>query len=260
MHLARPVLRVLIVSVAVSAWTLALSSETRANRAPLLGSGVTLPGGTRSSVTSVGGMIVAVPTDSVPCTQTATFDDLAGADGTDYDGLVWSGGLMFAERFAGQTLSYSDVFDVVSGVPLDPLTPQPGLPGQNLVVFDYTTNVLAGLGRLGFPDFDAMGEGAMSVYFPIPQSRVSFQLVGGNGGSATLSFYRADGSLIDNVVVNGLAELYYGFRTADGSSSIAGILIQNTDPSGIGLDNVCYSGGSVGTHTVSWGGLKVLYR
>jgi hypothetical protein len=260
MHLARPILRVLTLIVAVSASTFVLSGNARANRVPLLGSGATVPGGTSSSFTSARGMIVAVDPDSVPCTQTATFDDLDGGDGTNYDGLVWSGGLMFAERFAGQTLSYSDVFDVVSGTPINPLTPQVGLPAQNLVVFDYTTNVLSGLGPLGFSDFDAIGEGAMAVYFPLPQSRVSFQLVGGNGGSATVGFYRADGSLIDNVVVSGLAELYYGFGTANGSTSIAGILIQNTDPSGIGLDNVCYSGGSVGTHTVSWGGLKVLYR
>jgi hypothetical protein len=262
MHLARRILRVLPSLAAVSALTFALSGTAHADRLPLVGSGIPAPGGTITSVTPVGGMIVAVDPHTVPCTQIATFSDVLGGDtpGTNYDGLVLSGGLLFAERFAGQTLGYSGDFDVVSGIPIGPLTLQVGTPGQNLDVFAYTTNVLAGLGHLGYPDIDAIGEGAIAMYFPSPQSRVSFELVGGNGGSATLGFYRADGSLIDNVVVSGLADLEYGFATSDATRIISGILIQNTDPSGIGVVNVCHDEGVVNARSVTWGNLKSLYR
>src|SRR5262249_52554772 len=237
------------------------SGAARADRLPLLGPGQ--PASVRTtSVTTFSHVIVPVDPDSVPCTVLATFDDLQGGDnpGTNYDGIIQYGGLSFAERFTGQTLSSNGEFDVVSGTPTSPLALQVGAPGQNLDVFTYVTNVLAGLGNIGYPDLDAIGEGAISIYFPIAQSRVSFELVGGNGGSATLGFYRADGSLIDDVVVTGLAESRYGFATADGLRSIKGILIQNTDPSGIAIDNVCHDEGPTGSRAVSWSRIKRLYR
>jgi len=262
MHLAQNILRVLISLVAASALTFALSGAASADRLPLLGSGTTAPGGTTPSITAADGMIVTIDPLLVPCTQMVTFDDVLGGDtpGTSYDSFVWSGGMKFAERFLGQTLSSSGEFDVVSGIPIDPLTLQVGTPGQNLDVFAYNTNVLTGLGHLGYPDMDAIGEGSIAMYFPVPQSRVSFQLVGGNGGSATLGFYRTDGSVIDPVAVSGLAELEYGFATADATPSIAGILIQNTDPSGMGVVNICHDGGVVSSRSVTWGSIKTLYR
>ncbi len=262
MHLAQRIFRILTSLAAVSALTFALSGTAHADRLPLLGSGTTAPSGTTSSVTPVGSMIVAVDPTSVPCIQIATFNDVLGGEtpGANYDGLVWSGGLQFAERFMGQIVSYSGDFDVVQEIPISPLTLQVGTPGQNLDVFAYTSNVLTGLGHLGYPDLDAIGEGSIAMYFPSPQSRVSFKLVGGNGGAATLGFYRADGSLIDNVVVSGLADLGYGFATSDGTPSISGILIQNTDPSGIGVVDICYDGGIVNSRSVTWGNIKRLYR
>lgn len=262
MHLAQSIFRVLTSLTAVSALTCALSGTAHADRLPLLGSGARAPSATTSSLTAGEGMIVAIDPSSVPCIQIVTFSDVRGGEnpGTSYDGLVWSGGLQFAERFMGQTVSYSGDFDVVSGIPISPLILQVGTPGQNLDVFAYTTNVLAGLGHLGYPDMDAIGEGSIAMYFPSPQSRVSFQLVGGNGGSATLGFYRADGSLIDNVVVSGLADLDYGFATSNGTLSISGILIQNTDPSGIGVVNICHDGDIVNSRSMSWGNIKRLYR
>ena len=262
MHLARSSFRVLNSVAVVSALTFALAGMAHADRTPLVGLGTTTSSGTPSSVTPTGGLIVAVDPVTVPCLQIATFSDVLGGDspGTNYDGLLFSGGLQFAERFMGQTLGSSGDFDLVSGSPVSPLTLQVGSAGQNLDVFAYTTNVLAGLGHLGFPDLDAIGEGSIAIYFPYPQSRVSFQLVGGNGGSATLSFFRMNGTLIDNVVVSGLADLGYGFATADDSPTISGILIQNTDPSGIGVVNICHDGGITGTRSVTWGNIKALYR
>lgn len=262
MRLARNTIGILTTVAAVSALVSTFAGTACADRTPLVGTGVRIVGGSVSSVTSINQLIVSLDPSDVPCTQLASFNDVLGGDtpGTNYDGLIWSGGMQFAERFTGQTLSYGGDFDVVTGTPSFPLALQVGAPGQNLDVFAYLGNVLAGLGPVGYPDIDAIGEGSIAMYFPLPQSRVSFQLVGGNGGAATLSFYRADGSLIDVVDVSGLADLDYGFATADATPSIAGILVQNTDPSGIGVVNICHDGDVVNTHSMSWGNIKTLYR
>jgi hypothetical protein len=248
---------------ALLALVCALPGIAGADRLPLIGSGAVAPltGGSINHLTNF--LIVPVDPDSVPCPQSATFNSLPGGEnpGANYDDIIQSGGLYFAERFVGQTLSYNGDFDVISGIPTNPLSLQAGASGQNLNVLLYTTsNVLGGLGNLGYPDLDAIGEGSIAISFPTPQSRVSFEIVGGNGGSATLGFYGANGSLLDNVVVSGLAEIRYGFATADGERSIAGILIQSTDPSGIGVDNICHDGGVTSPHAATWGRLKTLYR
>jgi hypothetical protein len=208
------------------------------------------------------GEIQLVDPATLNCVQTTTFDDIAGglAPGTNYDVLLPSVGVIFGERFQGQTLGFAGDFDVISGSPSNPLTPQAGSPGQNLNVFDYSTNVLTGLGPLGFPDFNAIGEGSISMYFTTPQSQFGFSLVGGDGGSATLDFYRADGSLIDTITLSGLANLSYGFARTGGIQDISGVLIQNNDGAGIGLDNVCHDVPVVPTKAASWGQLKSVYR
>ena len=262
MHLARRIHRLTFSLSTISALTFSLSGPAHADRLPLVGSNPSGHDGSPGSVNPGTGMIIPIDPLQVPCQEIANFDDLDGGPtpGVNYDDVVASGGLQFAERFLGQTLGSTGDFDAVSGIPSDPLTLQVGGAGQNLDVFAYTSNVLAGLGPLAYPDIDAIGEGSIAIRFPSPQSLVSFSLVGGNGGSATLSFYRADGSLIDDVVVSGLADLSYGFATADASPSISGILIQTTDPSGIGVDDICHNGGIVATRSATWGRIKTLYR
>ena len=178
---------------------------------------------------------------SLTGTEIVTFDDLAGggAPGTNYDAIVASNGVALGERFVGQTLSYVGDSDKLGGLPSGPLTLKAGAPGQNLNVFFYTTsNVLTGLGHLGFPDFNAIGEGAFAFTFSSDQSQFGFQLVGGNGGNAFIDFFRADGSLIDSVTVSGLTDAYYGFSREGGVKDIRGISIWNDDGGGIGFDNL----------------------
>ena len=262
MHLAKNAFRNLFGFVAVSALVSALAAPAAAERNPL---NVDVPPGAPvvhpASISSHGEVYVVDPA-TLTCTQTTTFDDVPGgpAPGFSYDGIFASVGVFFAERFVGQTLSYAGNFDVISGSPSNPLALQPGASGQNLNVFNFSTNVLDGLGPLGFPNFDSIGEGAMAMYFSAGQSQFSFQLVGGDAGSATLDFYRADGSLIDTIVLSGLANSTYGFQRLGGVPDIAGVLIQNTDPAGIGLDNVCHDVAVVSTQAASWGNIKSLYR
>jgi hypothetical protein len=238
----------------------ALAGTAAADRIPLVGSAPTA--NIQPSAASATGLVTVVDPTTLGCVHIATFDDVSGAGvtGMNYDGTFSSMGVNFAERFVGQTLSYAGNFDVISGTPGNPLVLQAGLPGQNLDVFSYVTNVLAGLGQLGYPDFDAIGEGSIAMSFTLGQAQISLDVVGGNGGSATLDFYRGDGSLIDTVVLSGLADHSYGFKKSDGIPDIKGIVIQSTDPSGFGIDNVCHDVISDKTHSNTWGTLKTLYR
>jgi len=259
MHLARRLPWVLAYAVAITSVAV-LAGAAFADREPLLGTEA--PSTVPSVIESETGLIVTVLPESVSCATNANFEDVPGGDppGVNYDFPVWSNGTLFAERFLGQSVSSFGDYDVISGTPTNPLTPQEGAAGQNVNVFNYVSNVLTGLGHLGFADIDAIGEGSIAVYFPTSQARIALDLVGGNGGSATLSFYRTDGTLIDIVQVTGLGEFRYGFATGDLSNSIAGILIQTTDPSGVGIDNVCHEGTVVPARALSWGSLKTRYR
>ncbi len=59
---------------------------------------------------------------SITGTGFVNFEDLAhvAAPGTNYNGIFASGGTQFAERFVGQTLSFSGSFDVLSGCSQQP--------------------------------------------------------------------------------------------------------------------------------------------
>jgi len=260
MHRAMSPTRSLVEVVVVLALVLAIPSASVAAESPILGP-VFVPTPARSVSTT--GLVAVVDPASLSCVQTTTFDDVpgGGAPGTNYDGIFASVGVYFSERFVGQTIGYSGDFDVVTGAPSSPLFPQVGLPGQNLNVFIHiASQVLTGLGPLGFPDFNSIGEGSVAMYFPLGQSELGFQLVGGNAGTATIDFYRSNGSLIDTIVLSGLAETSYGFSRVGGMPDIAGVLIQTDDPAGIGIDNVCHDVGVVPTRTTTWGKMKALYR
>lgn len=176
-------------------------------------------------------------------TQLITFDDVTGgaAPGTNYDGILVSGGASFAERFVGQSNTPSGDFDVLSGAPSGPLALAVGAAGENLNVFENGgSQVLTGLGPLGFPNFDAIGEGSIAVLFANDQSEFGFQLVGGDLGTATIDFFRRDGSLIERIVLSSLSNSFYGFSRDGGLADIAGISIFNNDLGGIGFDNLKY--------------------
>lgn len=263
MPLARRLLRILASIIATAALAQAASASPIAppgDLRPLLG--YDAPRHDTPTLTNATGLIVTVNPDSVSCITKANFEDVVGgeAPGMSYDVPLWSGGVLFGERFLGQSIGYSGLYDVITGTPSNPLQIQAGAVGQNLSVFAYVTNVLTGLGNLGWPDIDAIGEGSIAIALPVNQSRIALDLVGGNGGDAVLSFYRADGTLIDALTVSGLGEFRYGFATGDLSNSIAGILITTTDPSGIGIDNVCHEGTVVPARALSWGTLKTRYR
>lgn len=181
--------------------------------------------------------------DTLAGTQRVDFDDLTGGPdpGTQYAATFVSRGVGFGERFAGQAVTPAfGRFDQLAGLPAGGvLTLLAGAAAQNLSVANYRgSNTLAGLGPLGYPSFSAQGEGAFALLFSSDQSEFGFQLVGGNGGSATIDFFRADGSLIHTYTATNLAEAYYGFAREGGVRDIRGISVWNTDPGGMGIDNI----------------------
>ena len=189
------------------------------------------------------GSIEEVDPATIPCDSVADLEDvLGGGDaGINYDGILVSGGLQFAERFTGQTLSFSGNFDVLTGSPSGPLALQTGDPNENVGVLLSGSQIVVGQGPLGHPDWDAVGEGSVAVLFPTFQSQFKLDIVGaGGGGSATLNFFKADGSLLGTVVISPPANQTYGFRHSGGIREIAGFSIHNSDPGGKGNDNKCY--------------------
>jgi hypothetical protein len=187
--------------------------------------------------------IIEVDYFSLTGSELIDFSGLAGgaAPGTNYDGIIDLDGASFAERFAGQTLSFSGNSDVLGGAPVGGLSLQTGEAGQNLNIFDFggsNGNVLTGLGVLGFPSFDAIGEGAIAILFDNDQTEFGFESVGGDLGDATFDFWARDGSLLGSINPTGLGTNYFGFL--GDSTNIAGISIWNTDPAGIGFDNIIF--------------------
>ena len=122
----------------------------------------------------------------------------------------------------------------------NPLALQVGAANQNInVVIDSGSNVVDGLGPLGYPNFNAMGEGSIAVLFDAYQFELGFTVVGIDGeGDMTVNFFAHDGSLIDTKVVSlPSGSQTFAFRRAGNVRGIAGISIHNDDPAGIGYDN-----------------------
>jgi hypothetical protein len=188
---------------------------------------------------------------TLTCSDVIDFDGLSEGS---YDAVIDLEGASFAERFAGQSLTYSGNFDVLSAVPSDPLTLQVGEASKNIhILHGSYPSVVDGLGPLGFPHMDAIGEGAIAALFDIGQFEVGFQIVGANaGGSVTVNFFRSDGSLIHTSVFQS-ADGVFAFRRSGNVRDIAGMSIHNDDPWGIGYDNfvMCLAQPGVEPKTVS---------
>ena len=181
------------------------------------------------------------------------FDDGTGFEGANYEGVVTNGlGLLFGERFAGQSVgngtnqSGNGVHDVIGGDPSGGLNPVAGAAFQNSVVGDTTPfggsgHAIGGLSSVGWPDFQAIGEGAMCVLFEVDQPDVGFGVFGDTGpGDLRIAFFARDGSVLGSVTIDEVSNGSYGFATDDGSASIAGILLTNTEDEGIAYDNIRY--------------------
>jgi hypothetical protein len=222
------------------------------------------------SATSLPAQISRVDYTSLTGTQSISFASVPGgaAPGTNYDSLIFVNGVAFGEHFAGQTVTAAGNFDQLGGSPTGPLTLLPGDPGQNLDVFQSPAGaVLSGNGPLGYPENDSIGEGAISLLFATDQSEFGFRLAGGNGGNAYVSFFRADGSLIESFVLANLPLITaFGFTRDGGIHDIRGVSIWNDDVTGFGVPAMRYDVSSLpepgtwGTMLLGFGALGLAMR
>ena len=191
------------------------------------------------SVEASAAEIMQVDYTSLTGTEFISFGSVAAGPGagTNYDGVTVIDGVGFGERFSGQSVTASGNFDQISGSPSGELGLVAGDPGENFAAFTSPAGVvLSGIGPAGYPVFDAIGEGALSLLFSTDQSEFGFLLAGGSGGNAYVSFFRADGSLIEALTLASLpAVSRFGFSRVGGINDIRGVSIWNDDPTGFGL-------------------------
>lgn len=227
----------------------------------------------------VAGAAHAAATSEVAYTSLAgtviTFAELT--DGAYYDGLLTSGGVQFGERFAGQELAVAkaprpgeaaqDWFDDLgAGSPTAGLTLLAGAAGANLGAYDYGDahgKALFGVGPLsGASD----GFGAISARFASPVSALGFQLRDVDYGTVTLSLYRLDGSLIQNVDLSGRTDqqgdLFVAFSRTGNTADIAGFSLTNRDAYyGVSMDNLVLAAAPVpepGSYALLLAGIAVV--
>ena len=164
-----------------------------------------------------------------------------GADIT-VNGILPQTGASYAERFAGQTLSFSGDFDVLSGSPTGPLSLVTGTANENLRLVSFGSSVvLAGCGPLVCPAFDAIGEGAVSALLASNSDIWGLDVVGADGGTGNFDFFGSDGSLLGSFVLNlPNGDAFFGFRVTSGQQ-IAGVSLYNMNGGGIGYDNVTFN-------------------
>ena len=169
---------------------------------------------------------------------TDTLADIEDLTSGNKAGIVTSGGLSFAESFLGQSVMVVGGFDQVSGTPTSPLALQANaITDNNVSVLNFAgSQIIFGINE------NPGSRGTIAILFPVLQSEIGLDIVGGNGGSATLDFFRNDCSFAGSVMVTNLAaaQTPFGFRKADDIADIRGVLIQNTDSGGIGFDNFRY--------------------
>ena len=170
-----------------------------------------------------------------------TFDDTRASPGPGHPvaDVLQLDGAAFAERFAGQSVIAVGDHDRIEGDALGPLVLMPGDRGRNLsIVFFNGNKLLNGYGVAGFPKRNGQGEGAISLLFDEDQSALSFQLRGGEAGEARVAFLARDGQVIAVLDLPPAGEHHYGFLRAGSQADIAGLVVTNTDPEGIALDNL----------------------
>lgn len=187
---------------------------------------------------------------SLSGTELIDFQDIPTPGGSiDFDTTLTMPGVSFSERFVGQTLSYSAGSDVLSGTPIGSLTLQAGVAGENIRVAQEGSNKgIDGhsIGSLG-------GEGSIALLFDQDQRDVGIVVLGGHGGTATFDFWGSDGSLIHSLSTSSLGLVnYFGFSREFGEEDIAGISIWNTDPGGIGFDDISFSATTVPVPAAAW--------
>ena len=161
-------------------------------------------------------------------------------------------GAWLGETLTGQSINGA-LHDRVQGQPSVPLGVRPGAAGQSLSVArhrGFGSNALFPLGPLGFPAVAARGEGAVALLFDQDQAAFGLRVhsdygdplgTGPQPGVLTLHLFRRDGVLIQSIrhdLARGINDI--GLMTNDARPAIAAVVITNSDPGGIAIDDILF--------------------
>lgn len=153
--------------------------------------------------------------------------DLGGAvSGTS---IVGSGG-SFAQTFAGQTLSGTDII----GSPSGPLTLA---PSGNIDVAYWNPSVSAGSNSL-LPQPE--NSAPLSLLLNSLADSLTWTMGFGNGGSISVDLFGASGNLVNTASFSELSG--YSVYNISGLGTFAGLTFRsNTDPAGLRFQNFSYN-------------------
>lgn len=206
--------------------------------------------------------VTPVPYDTLAreLSTTLTFETLPSRPepGFNLDHPLRFTGIWLGEHFAGQSITQRPA---ATGTPHDilgqtaahrPLAIRPGPRRQNLSVAHhrgFASNALLPLGPHGFDTISGRGEGAVAILFDHDQFALGFRvhtdyakpLGTAPRGTLTVTFMTRMGHVLDQHTLHpGPSITSYGFRTSDTRARIGGILITNSDPGGIALDDILF--------------------
>jgi len=161
-------------------------------------------------------------------------------------------GAWLGERLAGQEISGAR-HDVARGRPDLPLTVKPGVEDQNLSVAHhrgFDSNALLPVGSGGFGAISARGEGAVTVLFDRDQAAIGLRVHADYAdplgtrpapGVLKIQLFSRKGVLIgqtEHGLNQGITGI--GVRRDGNIPDIAAIVITNTDPGGIAIDDILF--------------------
>lgn len=170
-------------------------------------------------------------------------------------------GISFGERFEGQTMGnlssarWRGNWDTLIGRPTDPLTLVPASRSENLALATGScleSTVLNGIGAGGYGEKSSRAEGAVSVEFNIGQRAFGFRVGAYTKcldadpsyriGRVLVQTFDATGRPLGarNIQLTG-RDTWIAVGTSDGSPSIYGVSLTNTDAGGVNYDDFIYA-------------------
>jgi len=146
-------------------------------------------------------------------------------------------GIIFGEKLVGQVVTSVDNFDVVTGTPTVPLMMDASIDaGVGISPMSMFASVtIIGLGALGFPDRDAIGEGALTVLYDEDQRVVALDVLGTNGGTFQVRFFNRSGEVLGEAAFDEAVDDTYVFGSD--AEDIAAFTVTSTDKAGLAFDN-----------------------
>lgn len=213
---------------------------------------------------ALSGHAISQPIISAPYSQLkqeldgiASFESVPGRaePGLSFDQPLRFPGIWIAEHFAGQQIDRGlhghDRLE--SADPIAPLAIRSGRPKQNQSVAahrGFGSNALFPLGPDGFDLISGRGEGAVAILFDHDQAAIGLRVHSDYAaplgsakepGQLIVHFFRRDGRIIftdTQSLAPAITDL--GWRGKHGLAEIAGILVLNTDPGGIAMDDILF--------------------